>query len=392
MMEDNKDLQLYFERNFQSFKGKDGRYFTRLPNGKQIRTSNKAKFIREVMNYYDSAIGTIKKLKQPKVCYGIEACMYEWIEFKARYEKVAQGTIDRTKKDYFRFFVNNPLAQPLMCKNMIDIGEEELELFVRGTICDMELTAKSWAKLKALINGIWLFAMRKKVTDIYITKFFDVLSIKPKMLRQQYQSEARQVFTDEEARTILDEIDKRDFSLHNYGIVLGFYTGMRIGEISGLKWSDVADDFSKIFVNHMEILYENEDGKKNHYEVVDHAKTKAGIRKVIIPDELVPYLTKLKEYSGDREFVFSDENGRRLHARSFSDKLTRLCEQLNMTPRRMHKVRKTVCSKMCDSGVDDRLLLNQIGHTDRKTTEEFYHRDRRTDNEKRDIISSVLVY
>lgn len=37
-------------------------------------------------------------------------------------------------------------------------------------------------------------------------------------------------------------------------------------------------------------------------------------------------------------------------------------------------------------------LLGQVGHTDRKTTEAFYHRDRRTIQEKIAIINNAINY
>ena len=391
-MESEKYLQQHFGKGYELTKGRDGRYFTRLPDGKQVRTADKNKFIQEIKNYYlkKDAKKISVPVKERKV--GIEQVFENWITFKSSYENITKATVDRTRKDFQRFFINNPLADQLMRCEFRDIDENELELFVRGTIRDLKLNTKSWTKFRALLNGIWLYGLKIKHTEIYITKFIDMLAIKPKMLQPHYQNEEEQVFTDEEARRVLDEINSRKFSLQNYGIILGFYTGMRIGEIAALKWSDISKDLSKLSVNHMEILYEGEDGVKNCYEIVDHAKTQAGLRQIIIPNELIPYLKELKEYSGDKEFVFTEKNGRRLHARSFSDKLNRLCKQLSLTPRRMHKVRKTVCSKMCDCGVDDRLLLTQIGHTDRKTTETFYHRDRRSDNEKRLILNEALRY
>lgn len=58
----------------------------------------------------------------------------------------------------------------------------------------------------------------------------------------------------------------------------------------------------------------------------------------------------------------------------------------------LDKARKTVCSKLLDAHVDDRLILGQVGHTDRRTTEQYYHKDRRPQDEKCRIINAALNY
>ena len=156
-------------------------------------------------------------------------------------------------------------------------------------------------------------------------------------------------------------------------------------------WEDVSEDFKTININHMEVLYKGDDGVRCKFEVVDHAKTVAGLRKIIVPDAYISFFKTLR-LKNDGEYVFTNNHGKRLHGRNFSDKLYRLCIKLNIPPKRMHKIRKTVCSKLCDSGVDNRLLLKQIGHTDRRTTETLYHRDRRTDEEKREILNHAISY
>lgn len=380
-MESAKYLEMHFGEKYKIKKGKDGRFFTRLPNGKQVRKASKDEFVDEIVQFYKEQ----NYIKLPQV-------FKDWIEFKFEYDGITQGTYDRSTSDFNRFFVNNPVAEKLMTTNFNDIDEDCLEIFIRRTIKDMSLTTKGWQKLKALINGIWLYGLKHKMTDLYITKFFDSISISPKLFRQKIEDERTQVFMDDEVKMILNEINSRPFSVHNYAIALCFYTGMRSGEISGLMWEDISKDMRTITVRHTEVFYKDRDNLgATKYEVVDHAKTIAGLRTVVIPQALIPYLKKLKEMTGEYQYVFT-YNGKRIHAQNLSDKLAKLCRQLNIPPRRMHKIRKTVCSKLCDNGVDERLMLKQIGHTDRRTTEIYYHRDRRTDDEKRNILDRVIAY
>ena len=383
-----KYLEKHFGKDYTLTVGKDGRYFTRLPNGKQVRKKNVDDFITEIVDYYKHAHMNDISVKQEST---IEDVYQMWIDFKRQYDGITKATYDRLGEDYQRFFTNNPFASDILLMNMNEITEDDLEFFIRNTIKSFNLDSKSWAKLRSLVKGIWLYGLKINATPLYITKFFDTLSIRPKTLRQRVEKEEEQVFTDEEVQLIFKEIEREGYTPTGYGIILCFYTGMRAGELAGLMWEDVSEDYLSINVNHMEVLYKDEDGVRNKFEVVNHAKTVAGIRKVIVPDAYVPFFKTLK-LKNNGEYVFTNNHGKRLHARNFSDKLYRMCLKLNIPPKRMHKIRKTVCSKLCDNGVDNRLLLKQIGHTDRRTTETFYHRDRRTDKEKREILNRVISY
>lgn len=383
-------LEKHFGKDYKLTKGKDGRYFTRLPNGKQVRKRDINDFISEIAEYYKHS--HVNKCHISKSTANVEIIFKQWMEFKLKYDGISKATYDRLGEDYKRFFANNIHAENILLLNFSEITEDDLEYFVRETIKACDLDSKGWAKLRALINGIWLYGLKIGATELYITKFFETLSIRPKTLRQRVENEEEQVFTDEEVKLIFDEIAREGYTPTGYGIILCFYTGMRAGELAGLMWEDVSADYRSINVNHMEVLYKDDDGVRNVFEVVDHVKTVAGIRKVIVPDAYEPFFKTLRLKNGSSEYVFVNNNGKRLHARNFSDKLYRMCKKLNIPPKRMHKVRKTVCSKLCDYGVDDRLLLKQIGHTNRRTTETFYHRDRRTEEEKRDILNRVISY
>ena len=382
-------MEEHFGKDYKLTVGKDGRYFTRLPNGKQVRKKKLEDFIAEIAEYY-------KHTHFEEVVISKNVGVYEvyqqWMDFKFKYDGISKGTFDRLGEDYKRFFINNRYAAKLLNMEFGEINEEDLEYFVRNTIISLQLSAKSWAKLRSLLSGIWLYGLKIHATDLYITKFFETLSIRPKTLRQRVENEEEQVFTDEEVRLVFEEIAREGYTPTGYGIMLCFYTGLRAGELAGLKWEDVSHDYCTINVNHMEILYKDKGGVRNVFEVVDHVKTVAGLRKVIVPDVFIPFFKTLKLKNGNSEYVFVNSHGKRLHARNFSDKLYRLCKKLNIPPKRMHKIRKTVCSKLCDYGVDERLILKQIGHTNKRTTETYYHRDRRTDSEKREILNQVISY
>ncbi len=361
--------------------GNDHRYFTRLPNGKQVRKTDENAFINVIVDYYKA---------NETLADGIKRIFDDWLAYQTKYAKISQGTVNRYESDFKRFFTNNAYAEDILKKPLSEIQEDELEFFIRDSIDLFELNNKGWLKLKALIKNIWLYGLKTKKTDLYIVRFLDTLFISSKVLKPDVENNEEQVFTDEEVRLIFDYIKNHPFSMVSMGILLAFYTGLRVGEIAALRWADISSDFTFITVQSEEVTYKDSEGIR-HFEVVPHTKTKAGLRKVTLPEEGSMFLKELFKVCGENEFVFVNNN-HRIQGRVFSDKLSKICGHLGITPRRIHKARKTVCSKLCDALVDDRLLLGQVGHTDRKTTEAFYHRDRRTIQEKIAIINNAINY
>ncbi|MCD7981877.1 MAG: tyrosine-type recombinase/integrase [Clostridiales bacterium] len=59
-------------------------------------------------------------------------------------------------------------------------------------------------------------------------------------------------------------------------------------------------------------------------------------------------------------------------------------------PRRSpHKIRKTYCSILFDSGMDQKLITDQMGHTDIMCSELHYHRNRKDLDDKIKKISAI---
>ncbi len=87
-------------------------------------------------------------------------------------------------------------------------------------------------------------------------------------------------------KKILDYI-KQNFTFRNLGIYIGLTTGLRIGEICGLRWGDIDADKGTVTVNRtIERIY-MVDGDKKHTElVINTPKTKNSWRETRIYKQL----------------------------------------------------------------------------------------------------------
>lgn len=74
---------------------------------------------------------------------------------------------------------------------------------------------------------------------------------------------------------------QQNLDLRNLGILLMFITGIRVGELVGLKHEDCEDNVIKI--RRTATRYYDDEIKEYRYDVKDSPKTQAGIRSVIVP-------------------------------------------------------------------------------------------------------------
>ena len=74
-----------------------------------------------------------------------------------------------------------------------------------------------------------------------------------------------------------------------YAVELAFYTGMRIGELTGLKWSNIREDLGCILIQYSEKL----DRKEKRYYI---AKTKTGKERLFpLTDDIKRILNEVKK-------------------------------------------------------------------------------------------------
>ncbi|WP_342026012.1 site-specific integrase [Cytobacillus pseudoceanisediminis] len=159
--------------------------------------------------------------------------------------------------------------------------------------------------------------------------------------------------------------------------LLAIYTGMRRGEILGLKWSDL--DFNKKVIHVSRSLSYIPNGGY----VITNLKTRSSNRKIPITEEVINELVKVKkqqeelknklgEAFGNNDLVVCTEFGHVQDPRNILRTMKRYIKLSNVTPIRFHDIRHTHASILISSGVDIVKIADRLGHSNPKTTFETY--------------------
>lgn len=182
-----------------------------------------------------------------------------------------------------------------------------------------------------------------------------------------------------------------------FAVMIG--TGLRVGEVTGLRWCDIDMKSGMIDVNHTLVYYDHrtEGSKKGCYFNVNTTKTPASMRQVPMLDFVKEAfeLEKQKQkdldihcevtIDGYSDFIFINRFGQAQHQATLNKAIRRIIRDCNdeqfekseepevLLPHfSCHSLRHTFTTRMCEAGVNIKVIQDALGHTDISTTLNIY--------------------
>lgn len=375
------ERQCYLNKHvYEIWQGTNEYWYTYLPSDgpfgsrKLIKRKNRTDLENKIVQFY-------RDLEQSPT---FTAVFYEWLQHKVKFGEIMQQTYDR-----YEVLFKQLLLESLGSMKIENITEEILENYIRTTIRDNELTAKTWGNLRTLINGVFKYAKKCKYTSISISSFLGDLDISSKCFRKVVKKDEESVFTDNEVKMITSWIFSRPLSIINLGILLAFQVGVRVGELSALQPQDV--DGNILHITKTEERYRDPVDRHIIYEVRNHPKTAAGIRDIVIPQSGLQILHLIEQMNPRGEYLFM-RNGERVKGKAFTCKLRRICKKLHIPERSMHKCRCTYITKLLDSHVPEMIILRQAGHAQISTSKTHYYYNRNSQATVEEAVQKAIKY
>lgn len=178
-----------------------------------------------------------------------------------------------------------------------------------------------------------------------------------------------EVLTIAHHKKILDHI-RNNFTFRNLGIYICLSTGLRIGEICGLKWSDIDTDGGTITIQRtIERIYSIE--QKSTHLVIGTPKTRHSCRDIPINQELMSMLKPLKSIVNDEYFVLTNEPSP-TEPRTYRAYYHKLMEQLEIPHLKFHGLRHSFATWCIESNCDYKTVSEILGHSNISTTLNLY--------------------
>lgn len=133
-------------------------------------------------------------------------------------------------------------------------------------------------------------------------------------------------------------------------------TGLRRGELLGLKWTDIDFNANSIYIQRQ---ITRTDGEVKESPL----KTKNAYRQIIVPPEVSQILKeKQTREDGFSEYVFSSPTGGPISPDSVLKMLHRVLKRAGLEKVRFHALRHTFATMALQNGVDVKTLSGLLGH------------------------------
>ena len=195
-----------------------------------------------------------------------------------------------------------------------------------------------------------------------------------KAVKYNIGKEAKEVraLTIEEQKKFL-EVAKDTSNYNQYAFLL--QTGLRTGELIGLKWSDI--DFKKKVIHiqrSMEYRYSVGEWK------IGEPKSRSGYRDVPLTEEAINILKNQKEKVKNikvinlefKEFIFLSRRGEPTKNSAYDTALFKVCDKAGIDRFSMHVLRHTMATRCIEGGMRPKTLQVILGHSNVGITMNLY--------------------
>ena len=309
-----------------------------------------------------------------------------WIQLK-------RGLKDNTFSNYKYMYTQ--FVEPDFGKNkLVDLKRSDVRGFYNFLAEERHIQVNTIDSIHTVLHQV----LELGVEDDYLRYNPSDNALKELKKARNFETKRRRALTVPEQELFESFLSKQGQYHRWYPIfIIMLYTGMRVGEITGLRWCDIDLEDETISVNHTLVYYDKRDEERCTFSI-NTTKTKAGDRTIPMLPKVKDAFLMEKEYQeecglrskavvdGYRDFIFVNRFGNVQHQGTLNKALRRIIrdcnydvldrdhsEDVTILPKfSNHSLRHTFTTRMCEAGVNINAMQSILGHADAETTLDIY--------------------
>ncbi|MBP3857199.1 MAG: site-specific integrase [Ruminiclostridium sp.] len=273
---------------------------------------------------------------------------------------VKESTYTRYYRDVSKY-LNPRIGKRQVTKMDIgDINELVKKLLQCGGTTGHSLSPKTTIDIMSVFKRIWIFGLKNGYcrTDISDVKL-------PKKPHNQAETLPCNV------RDIISSELNASCDTATVGIVITLFTGLRIGEICGLRWEDIDIDEKVITVKRtiQRIPDLSPNAAKKTKVIISSPKTESSNRQIPIPTFMINFLQRHRCRKSCYVLTGTEKY---IEPHQCYMEYKKYMKNHDLSDYKFHTLRHTFATKCVETGFDTKSLSEILGHSDVKTTLSIY--------------------
>lgn len=288
-----------------------------------------------------------------------------WL-FAFKHNKVKPRTFERYESVY-RLKIK---PFPISSVKLKELSALKLQSYINSLIETETVTEKGAVDTFNLIKPCLNYAITQGLLPFGLVKGI----ILPKIRK----TEGRRIFEADEQKKIIDHLLSQDVNVKNTALLFAFSTGVRLGELYAVCYSDIDFINKTIRINKQfqKNCYIEKNGKKTYkYECVE-TKTEESNRILPLPDILISKLILLRKNQPtpilNDDLIFHDGKGAPLERKVLQRHIKKIEESLNLPHVGMHGIRHSYATRLLEMDTPIKTVQALMGHSDLQTTMNIY--------------------
>lgn len=343
------------------YKRKDGRYEGRYVIGKT--PSGKTRFGYVYAYQYAEARRMLIKKKAEYLNTKLSApsaypvTLAEWVEHWMENELL--GSIKASSRQTYQNLLTRHLLPAL--------GEYQLAQLTPGVIHGFVERLESSGLAESTIRSVY----RLLTSALRYAQDEGIIQKNPcRKIRIQRRERIDQRVL---SRPEQDKLRQSADSEEALSALLSLYTGLRLGEICALKWSDLNWDTGTITVRRtvQRIARTSGTDRTKTLLMIGTPKSAHSCRRLPVPEFILARLREKQLQSGEAEYIFGTA-GHVADPRTVQRRFKRLAHKLGIAGVHFHTLRHTFATRLLELGVDIKTVSTLLGHSSARITLDFY--------------------